>query len=156
MKLKPTAPPAAPAPPRPLPFDKLADQTLLRVADIARSAKDPQRVTLLPISRATWHRFVKDGTAPAAVRLGKRTVAWRMGDLRAFIASKGGGLDRPPSAAPPGAELAVEQGTDRDVLLWEAWRPARHAKICMVCARWSRLINKVHKRSKSWKGSKHG
>jgi len=90
MKLKPTAPPAAPSPPRPTPlFDKLSDQTLLRVADIARSAKEPERVTLLPISRATWFRFVKDGTAPAAVRLGKRTVAWRMGDLRAFIASKG-------------------------------------------------------------------
>jgi predicted DNA-binding transcriptional regulator AlpA len=90
MKLKPTAPPAATAPPRPLPFDNLADQTFLRVADIARSTREPDRVTLLPISRASWHRYVKDGTAPAPVRLGPRAVAWRLGDLRAWLASKGG------------------------------------------------------------------
>jgi predicted DNA-binding transcriptional regulator AlpA len=70
-------------------FDQLNDEVLLRVADIARTAKQPGRPTLLPISRATWFRLVAGGDAPSPIRLSVNAVAWRLGDLRAWLASKG-------------------------------------------------------------------
>jgi len=44
---------------------------------------------VLPISRSTFLSRVKDGTYPQPVRLGERSVAWRVEDIRALIASLG-------------------------------------------------------------------
>lgn len=55
------------------------------------SANDPQGIpALVPVSRATWWAWVKAGRAPAAVRLGPNTTAWRVEDIRALIQRMGG------------------------------------------------------------------
>ncbi|MFO1325437.1 MAG: AlpA family phage regulatory protein [Burkholderiales bacterium] len=40
---------------------------------------------VIPVSRSTWWQGVKDGRFPAAVKLGPRTTAWRVEDIRALI-----------------------------------------------------------------------
>lgn len=39
-----------------------------------------------PVSRATWWQMVKDGNAPAAVKLGSNITAWRAEDIHDLIA----------------------------------------------------------------------
>ncbi len=48
----------------------------------------PQVLGVIPVSRGTWLDMVKDGRAPKAVKLGPRIIAWRVEDIRNFIASK--------------------------------------------------------------------
>lgn len=56
---------------------------------------EPPIPALIPISRAAWWLGVKNGRYPKAVKLGPRTTAWRVEDIRALIVdlSKGGGGD---------------------------------------------------------------
>nr|WP_309881868.1 AlpA family phage regulatory protein [Caballeronia sp. LZ029] len=42
------------------------------------------------LSRATIYSRMKAGTFPAAVRLGARSVGWRVADIEAFLASPSG------------------------------------------------------------------
>lgn len=52
---------------------------------------DPQGIpALVPVSRATWWAWVRAGRAPAPVKLGPNTTAWRVEDIRALIARLGG------------------------------------------------------------------
>ena len=46
------------------------------------------RAPLIPISRSTWRRWVKAGTAPQPVKLSAGVVAWRGGDLREWLRQK--------------------------------------------------------------------
>ena len=46
------------------------------------------RAPLIPISRSTWRRWVKAGTAPQPVKLSAGVVAWRVGDLREWLRQK--------------------------------------------------------------------
>jgi predicted DNA-binding transcriptional regulator AlpA len=60
----------------------------LRLNQIVNDAKTGER-GLIPVSRATWWRWVLKGIAPAACKLGPGVTAWRTDDIAAFIA-KGG------------------------------------------------------------------
>ena len=40
---------------------------------------------LIPISRTSFYQGIRDGIYPKAVRLGKRTSAWRMSELLRVI-----------------------------------------------------------------------
>ncbi|MGZ5621862.1 MAG: helix-turn-helix transcriptional regulator [Methylobacter sp.] len=40
---------------------------------------------VLPVSRSTFLSRVKDGIYPQPVKLGERSVAWRVSDIRALI-----------------------------------------------------------------------
>lgn len=42
---------------------------------------------LIPVSRSTWWRGVKDGRYPRAVRLGPRITAWPVQSVKDLIAS---------------------------------------------------------------------
>jgi predicted DNA-binding transcriptional regulator AlpA len=42
---------------------------------------------LIPISKSAWYASIKSGRAPQGVKLGPRTTAWRVEDIRALIAS---------------------------------------------------------------------
>ncbi|KAF1079416.1 MAG: hypothetical protein GQF41_4296 [Candidatus Rifleibacterium amylolyticum] len=53
-----------------------------------------QITKLLNISRATWHKWVKAGRAPAGKRLGERVTIWDEKDVNAFIESCGGNADK--------------------------------------------------------------
>ena len=42
---------------------------------------------LFPIGRSTWWAGVKEGRFPRPVKLGPRTTAWRVEDIRTLIES---------------------------------------------------------------------
>jgi predicted DNA-binding transcriptional regulator AlpA len=46
---------------------------------------DPPVPALIPIGRSTWWLGVKQGRYPAPVKLGPRTTAWRVEDIRELI-----------------------------------------------------------------------
>jgi hypothetical protein len=44
----------------------------------------------IPVSKSTWWAGVKDGRFPKPVKLGPRTTAWRVEDIRALIEDPSG------------------------------------------------------------------
>ena len=47
--------------------------------------RQPQVLALVPVSSATWWRWVKSGKAPKAYKLSERVTAWRAEDIRQFL-----------------------------------------------------------------------
>ena len=47
----------------------------------------PPVPAIIPISKSSWWKGVKDGRFPAAVKLGPRTTCWRVDDIRELIES---------------------------------------------------------------------
>jgi predicted DNA-binding transcriptional regulator AlpA len=47
----------------------------------------PTILRIYPIGRSTWWQGVKDGKFPKPVKLGERTTAWRVEDIKALIES---------------------------------------------------------------------
>jgi predicted DNA-binding transcriptional regulator AlpA len=47
-------------------------------------------LTVFPVSRSAWWDGVKKGKYPAAVKLGPRTTAWRVEDIRRLIGQYAG------------------------------------------------------------------
>jgi len=43
----------------------------------------------IPVSEATWWRGVKEGRFPSPVKLGPRTTAWRVEEIRNLIKELG-------------------------------------------------------------------
>jgi len=60
----------------------LPETGFLRVNQIVG---DKQYPALVPVSRSSWWAGVKSGRYPAAIKLGPRTTAWRVSDIRALI-----------------------------------------------------------------------
>jgi prophage regulatory protein len=50
----------------------------------------PQILALYPVSRSAWWNGVKDKRYPSAVKLGPRTTAWRVADIRALLEKSAG------------------------------------------------------------------
>lgn len=72
-------------------FDELPDSALVRQSQLVRDPKHPTRPTPLPFSPSTfWRRVQSD--FPKPVKLGKRITAWRVGDVRAWIAAQQEGV----------------------------------------------------------------
>jgi prophage regulatory protein len=46
-----------------------------------------QILELIPVSRSSWWRGVKEGRFPQPVKLAARTTAWRAEDIRSLIDS---------------------------------------------------------------------
>jgi predicted DNA-binding transcriptional regulator AlpA len=46
---------------------------------------DKSTPAIIPVSRSTWWAGVREGRFPKSVKLGKRTTAWRVRDIRALI-----------------------------------------------------------------------
>lgn len=65
-----------------IPFDSLPDVAFIRQAQLIPA--------IIPISSATLWRRVKAGTLPAPYKLSCRTTAWRVGDIRQWLASQKG------------------------------------------------------------------
>jgi prophage regulatory protein len=58
----------------------------VRLPQIIGDAKaKPPIPALIPIGRSTWWQWVRDGKAPAPVKLGPRTTAWRAEQILAFV-----------------------------------------------------------------------
>lgn len=69
-------------------FDDLADSAFIREAQLVRSPKRPQRPAPLPFSAPTLWRKVRNQSFPKPHRLSDRVTAWRVGDVRAWIAAQ--------------------------------------------------------------------
>ena len=63
----------------------------IRLSQIVGNPKaTPPIPAVFPVSKATFWNGVKSGRFPQPVKLGPRTTAWRVSDIRALI-------DNPPS-----------------------------------------------------------
>ncbi|MCF6199421.1 MAG: AlpA family phage regulatory protein [Hyphomicrobiaceae bacterium] len=45
----------------------------------------PQVLKLIPVGRASWWEGMKQGRYPKGVKIGKRSTAWRVEDIRDLI-----------------------------------------------------------------------
>ena len=52
----------------------------------------PLILALIPVSKSSWWNGVKSGKFPKSVKLGPKTTAWKVEDIRALIDSMGGAL----------------------------------------------------------------
>jgi len=62
-----------PRPSMALPED---DAAFIRLPDVLR---------VFPVGESSWHRGVKSGRYPKPVKLGPRTSAWRVGEIRDLL-----------------------------------------------------------------------
>ena len=53
---------------------------------IGNPVANPPIPPVIPVSRSTWWAGVKSGRFPKPIKLGPRITAWRVEDIRAFIA----------------------------------------------------------------------
>ncbi len=68
------------------PDSKLPETGFLRLPQIIGDRKaTPPLPPLIPIGRSSWLEGVRTGKYPQPVRLGARTVAWRVEDIRKLI-----------------------------------------------------------------------
>lgn len=66
----------------------LPDTGFMRLPQIVGNATaDPPIPPLIPVSRSTWWAGVRTGRFPQPVKLGPKTTAWRVEDIRALIES---------------------------------------------------------------------
>jgi prophage regulatory protein len=63
----------------------------LRLPTILGNPKaEPPIPALIPVSKSSWWSGVKSGKYPKPVKLGTRTTAWKVEDIRALIDRLGG------------------------------------------------------------------
>jgi len=67
---------------------RLPETGFLRLPQILGDARAvPPIPALIPVKRTSWWAGVKTGRYPKPVKLGPRMTAWRVEDIRAFIAN---------------------------------------------------------------------
>jgi prophage regulatory protein len=65
---------------------KLPETGYLRLLQILGDTEaEPPIPAVIPVGRSTWWAGVKSGRFPKPVKLGPRTTAWRVEDIRALI-----------------------------------------------------------------------
>lgn len=69
-------------------FDALPDSAFIRESQLVQSPKRPETPAPLPFSAPTLWRKVKNGSFPKPARLSQRVTAWKVGDVRAWIAAQ--------------------------------------------------------------------
>ncbi len=73
-------------------MNQLPPTGFLRVSQIVgRPKANPPVPPIIPVSAATWWAGVKSGRFPSPVKLGAKITAWRVEDIRAFIAAQESG-----------------------------------------------------------------
>ena len=81
-------------------FETLPDSALIRekliIGSVEKSRGEvlAERPPLVPGSRSTWRRMVKTGQAPAPIKLHTGITAWRVGDLREWLAAQASNIDQ--------------------------------------------------------------
>lgn len=83
----PNEPCALRAPPN---FDQMAGSALVRQSQLVANPRRPGVPVVLPFSAATLWRRVADGSFPAPLKMG-RITAWRVSDVRAWLAAQSEG-----------------------------------------------------------------
>jgi prophage regulatory protein len=69
-------------------FDALPDSAFIREAQLVQSPKRPGTPAPLPFSAPTLWRKVAAGTFPKPMKLSERVTAWRVADVRAWMAAQ--------------------------------------------------------------------
>ena len=69
-------------------FDQLPDGAFIREAQLVQSPKHPDRPAPLPFSAPTLWRKVKNGTFVKPYKLSERVTAWKVGEVRAWMAAQ--------------------------------------------------------------------
>ena len=72
-------------------LNTLPETGFLRIWHIVGNKKT-NTPALIPVSRTTFLNGVKSGKYPKPVKLGQRTTAWRVEDIRDLIAQLGGAI----------------------------------------------------------------
>lgn len=54
--------------------------------------RQPHVLEVVPVSPMTLWRFVQAGKFPAPVKLSERVTAWRVSDVRQWLANQAGGV----------------------------------------------------------------
>lgn len=67
-------------------MQQLPESGFLRLPQIIGDAKR-NIPALIPVSKSSWWYGVASGKYPKSVKLGARTTAWRVEDIRALIAA---------------------------------------------------------------------
>ncbi len=62
-----------------------------RVGRISEIVNTKGKRGLVPVSQATWWRWVKEGTAPKPFKLGANTTVWDLDQVEQFLAQRAGG-----------------------------------------------------------------
>lgn len=70
-------------------FDQTPDSAYLRERQLVGDKRNPNAPKLLPISRATLWRMVREHRFPAPHKLGPNTTAWKCGEVRSFLMTQG-------------------------------------------------------------------
>ncbi|PLX94058.1 MAG: transcriptional regulator [Desulfuromonas sp.] len=66
----------------------LPETGFLRLSQILGDPKaDPPIPALIPVSKSTWWNGVRTGRFPKSVKIGPRTTAWPVEDIRSLIDS---------------------------------------------------------------------
>ncbi|MFI3158105.1 MAG: AlpA family phage regulatory protein [Methylococcaceae bacterium] len=69
----------------------LPETGFLRIWQIVGNPKaEPPILPLIPVCRSTFLNGVKSGKYPKPIKLGERTTAWKVEDIRALISQLGG------------------------------------------------------------------
>ena len=64
----------------------LPDTGFLRLYQIIGDGQsDPPIPALIPVSKSSWWKGVKEGVYPPALKLTERTTVWRVSDIRRLI-----------------------------------------------------------------------
>ena len=66
-------------------MNTLPGEGFLRLRQIIGDKTNP---AIIPISRSNFLAGVKEGRFPKPIKLGKRTTAWRVSDIRVLIEGK--------------------------------------------------------------------
>ena len=69
-------------------FDHLPDSALVRESQLVQSPKRPHGTAPLPFSAATLWRKVKAGTFPKPIKLSERVTAFKVGEVRSWLATQ--------------------------------------------------------------------
>jgi hypothetical protein len=72
--------------------NSLPQEGFLRIWQIVGNKKT-NTPAIIPIGRSTFLAGVRSGKFPQPVKLGARTTAWRVEDIRELIISFGGGVE---------------------------------------------------------------
>ena len=72
-------------------FHTIPETGFLRLRQIIGDPKaSPPIPPIIPVRKTTWWKGVRSGRFPKPVKLGPRTTAWRVEDIRALIKNLGG------------------------------------------------------------------
>ena len=66
-------------------FDQTPDSAYLREWQLIGKRNKPGIPKLIPVSRATLWRMIKNGKFPAPHKLGPNTSAWNCGEVRSYL-----------------------------------------------------------------------